>query len=71
MILMVSGIALFGVFTGLFARLLIASEDDSVANETILAEIYKLREEIQRLQSGTITEQPKHASPEKKSEDLL
>jgi voltage-gated potassium channel len=53
MVLMVSGIALFGVFTGLFARLLIASEETTTENKEVLQELRLLRSKIEALERAT------------------
>ena len=56
-VLMVAGIALFGVFTGLFARLLIGPEtpaaDPSMAQ--VLAELREIREKLERLEEREVS----------------
>ena len=54
MILMVCGIALFGVFTGLFARLLMGPDDPNSQEDlaAIATELRELREKLDRIESS-------------------
>ena len=56
MILMVCGIALFGVFTGLFARLLMGPEPSAGTEElaAIMAELRELRAKLDRIEKAQI-----------------
>lgn len=49
MVLMVAGIALFGVFTGLFARLLMESTETDTDAKAMLQELRALRESVNAL----------------------
>jgi voltage-gated potassium channel len=54
MILMVAGIALFGVFTGLFARIFIDAEakDAAVELSDVRRELQVIREKLERMENG-------------------
>ena len=62
MVLMVAGIALFGVFTGLFARLMIESEEKDDKMDALMREIRAIREEIsevRRIETSSAAHPPR------------
>jgi voltage-gated potassium channel len=69
MILMVTGVGLFGVLTGIFARLFVEPDirSDSVETQAMVAEMRKLSEKIERLEKSIEAAPPVKKNPPSES----